>query len=215
MTNVFPVLSRSFHVKDGRAQDLQDTALRYLLAIGLPVTVGLAAAADSIIDTFYGDDFGNAITLLRILSVNVILFCITAVLWRVLAARGEQGAVFRVQTVTATARVTVGTLLIWAFLALGAALNAVGGLGLHAVLLARNVRRRGAIGLVRLCWRFAIAAGVMGMVVLGLVRVVDLWALVPIAMAVYVVLLVVCRAFTSQEIAFVRTLLPSARPQRT
>ena len=42
MTNVFPVLSRSFHAHDGRAQRIQDVALTHLAAVAISTRSGSA-----------------------------------------------------------------------------------------------------------------------------------------------------------------------------
>jgi O-antigen/teichoic acid export membrane protein len=216
MTNVFPLLSRSFHAVDGRARELQDLSLKYLLAFGLPVAAGLATAAPRIIEAFYGDEFGNGILLLRILSINVILYCTNAVFWRVLAARGRQDIVLRVQVVTAATRIAGGIGIISALRALGAALTAPGVLVIQAVLFMRGMRRTETApsNLLGLSWRFALAAAVMGAFVLAVMPVLSLWLIVPLAACVYCVLLVVFRAFSSSEMEVFRTLLPSLRPQR-
>jgi O-antigen/teichoic acid export membrane protein len=209
MTNVFPVLSRSFHLRDGRARDIQDFALKALLAIGLPLSAGLALAADPIVDKLYGSRFDDAALLLRILAVNVSIYCVHSVLWRVLAARGEQGAVLRVQVVTIAPRLAGGSMLIASLGALGAAVATPAALLLHTALLALSVRRDGTpVRVVRLVWRAALAAAVMGLVVALLAQAVDVWALVPVAAVVYGIVSIAVKAFSARELALVRQALP-------
>lgn len=218
MINVFPILSRSFHVKDGRAQDIQDMALKYLLAFALPVSAGLFFAAHRIIDTFYRENFDPAVTLLRILALSTPIVCLHAVLWRVLAARGQQGRVFRVQLVSTSVRLGGGTVLIALFNAVGAAISAPASLLVHVGLLARATREDGTrIPVVRLAWRFAAAALIMGGIVLVISRSVELWLLVPIAAVIYVPLVFAFRAFSADELAALKSLVPTrfARVGRT
>jgi O-antigen/teichoic acid export membrane protein len=212
MTNVFPLLSRSFHVQDGRAQDVQNIVTKHLLAVTLPIAVGLFVAADRIIGAFYGDDFGDGIVILRILAFNVVLFGLHAVFWRVLAARGDQGRVFRIQLVSTSVRLGGGTALISAFKAVGAAVTVPVSLLLHVTLLARAVRSDGTrIPLVSLSGRFAVAAALMGGVVFLLGQTMPLWSIVLVGAVVYGALVVVLRAFSRDEVALFRTLLPSTR----
>lgn len=209
MINVFPVLSRSFHTRDGRAQEIQDQAMKYLLAVALPIAAGLFFASRQIVDTFYGDDFGNAVLLLRIMAFNVPLFCLHAVLWRVLAARGDQALMLRVQLVTTSARLMGGTALISLLRAVGAALAVPASLLLHVTLLARSVRRDGTrTPVLRLGGRFAVAATGMGFAVFAMRNTLPLWGLVPVAAVVYVVLVAAVRAFTADELATLRAVLP-------
>lgn len=215
MTNVYPLLSRSYNERDGRAQNIQNTATKHLLAVALPISAGLFFSADRIISTFYGAHFGHAIIVLRILAFNVVLYCLHAVLWRVLAARGEQGRVFRIQLVSTSIRVSIGTALITAFKSVGAAAATPLSLLFHVTLYMRAVMKDGThIPLVRLSWRFAAAAGVMGAVVFVLDRTVHLWVIVPAAAALYAALVIVLRAFSPDEIALFKTLLPST-PMRS
>jgi O-antigen/teichoic acid export membrane protein len=208
MTNVFPLLARSFHTKDGRLQQIQDKATRHLLAIALPISIGLFLTADRIVEALYGDAFDSAIIMLRILAFNVVLYCLHAVLWRVLAARSEQGRVLRIQLVSTWTRITAGAALIASLRALGAALNCPLYLALHVGLLARAVRGDGTRISIRSSWRFGVAACGMGAAVFVMDRAVPIWFIVPSAAFVYVGFVLLLRALSSDEIALVKTLLP-------
>jgi O-antigen/teichoic acid export membrane protein len=209
MTNVFPLLARSFHANDGRLQQIQDKATRHLLAIALPISIGLLLTADRIIGALYGDDFDSAIVILRILAFNVVLYCVHAVLWRVLAARSEQGRVLRIQLVSTSARIGAGTALIATLRAVGAALSSPLYLVVHVGLLARAVRRDGTeISILRSNWRFGVASCGMGVAVFAMDRAVPIWFIVPSAAVVYAGFVLLLRALSSDEIALMKTLLP-------
>lgn len=165
MVNVFPVLSRSYHVSDGRAQEIQTRAMTCLLALGLPVSVGLAVGARPIIMTLYGAGFASSVLLLRLLAVAVVLSCMHSVLWRVLAARGEQGRVLRVQVVSLLFRLGGGIALIATIKSLGAAMVLPVSMALHVVLLALAVNRDGTpVGITSSVRPFAASAALMGAV---------------------------------------------------
>jgi O-antigen/teichoic acid export membrane protein len=217
MTNVYPVLSRSFHLADGRAQEIQDLALKYLLAFALPLSAGLLFAAEPIIEAFYGPGFDRSVLLLQILALNLPLYCLHSVLWRVLAARGRQGLVLRVQVVTTLTRLGTGTVLISALRSLGAALTTPASLVFHTALLAWKVKSDGSrVPVARLGWRFAAAAALMGIAVLLVGETLPLFAVVPMAAVLYAGLLLPFRPFSAEEIAFAKTLLalPFARSGR-
>jgi O-antigen/teichoic acid export membrane protein len=186
MVNVFPALSRAYHQSVARAQAIQDTVIKYLLAVVLPLCVGTAVAARPIIRLLYGDDFDSAVLLLRLLSLNLVIYALHSLFWRVLAARGRQALVLRVQVLTSVLRIGTGYGLIVAFGALGAAIAMPANLLLHTLLLGFYVRRDGTrIRGIRLAWRFAAAAACMGAAAWFAVEHLDLLLVVPAGMGMY------------------------------
>lgn len=215
MINVFPFLSRAVHTGDPRAQALQDQAIKYLLALGLPISVGLAVAARPIVHAFYGDGFGESVLLLRIMAANVAIYCLQSVLWRVLAARGRQDAVFRAQLVTVVVRLAGGYALIAWIAATGAAVATVGAFALNTALLALQLRRIGVpVRILRSAWRFALATIAMGGVLALLLGAVQFWLLVLLGMLVYVTGIVLFRAFSREDVALFRRLFPFRLAER-
>ncbi|MCC6830669.1 MAG: flippase [Thermoleophilia bacterium] len=157
--NVYPLLARSHRAGRERLQEIQDKSLRFLLAFALPVSGATLVLAGPLIDLAYGDDLAPAVTPLRILAANVCLSALFELLWRVLSARDEQGAVLRVQAVTTFTRLGGGVALIGWFTAVGAAVNMAVNMVLHIALLIRAVRRDGTrFRLPQLALRPGIAA---------------------------------------------------------
>ena len=56
---------------------------------------------------------------LRFLALNLTLYSLTEVFWRVLSARGEQGRVLRIQVITTITRLLSGAVLISLYGAVG------------------------------------------------------------------------------------------------
>jgi O-antigen/teichoic acid export membrane protein len=186
MVNVFPVLSRSHSENDGRAPEIQARATTYLLAIGLPVSTGLLFGAERIITTLYGQSFAPSVVVLRILALNVVFYCMHSILWRVLAARGEQGRVLRVQVVSLVFRLGLGVALTMQLGATGAAVAMASGLGLHVVMLAIGVRRNGTpVGVTNSVRPFAVSAAGMGALVAVMSHSVTLPVVVGVAAVSY------------------------------
>jgi O-antigen/teichoic acid export membrane protein len=205
MTNVFPVLSRTYHLADRQSQVILDESVRYLLALSLPIAVGLTTAASAIIQLFYGEAFAPAVLVLQILAWNLPLYCLNSILWRVLVARGRQGANVGVQAITSCSRLFTGCVLVIEFGYLGAALSMVLNLLFHNRLLAHALKRDGVeLHAVRLIWRFAAMASVMGVLIMTVGDQVRLWLLTPCAAAVYFGLLIVSKAVSPQELAVFR-----------
>lgn len=205
MTNVFPVLAHSYHTKSQAAHDLQSKSVKYLLAVSLPITVGIIVTSHSILDLLYGPGFAAAATPLRILAFNIPLVSLWAVLWRILVARNQQGTVLRVMLVITTAEIGGGYLIISALGSIGAAISASLSSLVYVLFLAVSVRRGDShLNYWHLSWRFVLAACGMGMLTCWISRLLQLWALIPLAAAVYLVLAIALKAFTSDDWALLR-----------
>jgi len=186
MTNVFPVLSRLHADASVRFHEVRSIILRYLLALALPLAVGAFVAAEPLIRTVFGAEFGPAVTPMRILALTIPLASIHAVLWRVLSARAEQGVVFRVELVSMAAKIAAAFPLIMIAASTGAAVAAAAAFALHTALLAVFVKRDGTqLHLLRLSWPFAAGSLVMGAVAWLVLERTSLWIAIPAAAAFY------------------------------
>jgi O-antigen/teichoic acid export membrane protein len=207
MSNVYPLLARSFHAADARFARLQTTSLRLLLATSLPVSLGLAAAAPQIIQAVYGPGFDPSVDQLRLMAANVALFALLEVFWRVLSARDRHGAVVRSQLISIPVRLGAGFLLISQFGALGAALATTIGIGLHVAILIVSARRSGApFGLAGSGRTFVAAIG-MGAAVWALSAHAPIVVLILAGVVAYVALLAVLRAVQPEDRAMLRQVL--------
>ncbi len=205
MTNVFPVLSRSYHESAQKFRFIQDTSIKYLLVVSLPLTVGTVVVAEPIIDLLYGPGFETSVLLLQILMWSLPIQAMTAVLWRVLAARNQQSLDLRARAVGIIVRLGGGYLLISSLASLGASMSVLAGLLVNGLLLVHYVNREGArLQFSRLGWRCALAAMGMGVVAWTLAYKLQLWAVVPLAVAVYAALAVVFRVFSPEDVALFR-----------
>jgi len=205
MKNVYPVLSRSYYIADQKAQLIQDKSIKYLLSVSFPLTAGMIATAEPIINLFYGPGFETATLLLRVLAWTLPLAFFHSVLWRVLIARGQQGEVLLVRIITLCARLGCGYFLITSLASLGAAITAPVSLLLNALLLSFYIRRNGTkINFLLFTWRFALAATFMGVVIWTFRNYLPLWALVPMGGAIYAGLVFGLRAFSAEDFALFR-----------
>jgi O-antigen/teichoic acid export membrane protein len=205
MPNVLPVLSRSYAAEDGKAQRISALAIRYLEAVALPVSVFLVILAEPLVVTLFGEGLRDAVPIVQLLAASVSLQFLNAVLWRVLVARGDEGAMLRAQAITIVPRVAGGLVLVWWLSSIGAAIAAVAVLTLHTGLLLRSVKADGTtLRLAGLTWRFLAAAAMAGVVVLPLVSRLPLIALLAIAGLAYALAVLVLRAVTRDDLVLVR-----------
>jgi O-antigen/teichoic acid export membrane protein len=214
MNNIYPLLSRSFHVGDDRFYAIQRRAMRAVLAYTLPLTGGTLAAAPQIVPALFGSGFGPAVGLLRVLGVNITFYALSSIFWRSLAARGRQDLVLKVQVVMILARVGGGAALVVAFGAIGAAWAASASSALSFLLLAAATRGTGvATPSPLVAWRFAVAAGAMAVAIVLLAPSITLWLVIPLAALIYGGGTLLLRAFTTDDLALLRRLRPPLTPR--
>jgi O-antigen/teichoic acid export membrane protein len=205
MTNVYPVLSRSYRLAEEKFQIIQNKSIKYLLAISLPLTAGIVGAATPAIRLFYGPGFEAAVLPLQVMALNIPLAYVSAVLWRVLAARNRQDAVLWVRIITLGIRLGGGYLMTRSWGVLGASISVVLSMLLNTLLLAVHVRRSGIRPrFLALGWRFTLAATAMGVLVWVLSPQLSLWLLVPIAALVYAGLVLLLKGFDGEDLALFR-----------
>ncbi len=214
LNNVFPLLSRSFHVQDGRFASIQTKSTRLMLAFALPITVGLFVAAPKIIPAFYGPDFDPAIDQLRLIAPNIFLYVLMEVFWRVLSARDRHGSVVRSQVLSIPVRIVTAYLLILHFDAAGAAVATTIGFSVHLAILMVSARRSGAVIGLASSWRFLLAALAMGGVLWAVQPYAPLAVLVVVGMVAYTAAVVVLRALPAEDREMLRRLSPR-RKKRT
>jgi O-antigen/teichoic acid export membrane protein len=210
MTNVFPVLSRAYHLGGLQAQVIRNQSMKYLLSISLPLTVAVFVAAGPIVSLMFGPGFEPSASALRWLIFDLPLASLFAVLWRALMARGEQGLVLRAMTIVTVTELVTGYLLILNWASLGAAINTPLISLFYVVLLTLYIRRDGTpLPLVRTSWRFALAALGMGVLMAGFIQYIPLWALLPLGIVIYLTLVILFKALSPDDIAFFRSILQS------
>lgn len=207
MTNLFPLLARSFRSAEQRYADLQAAALRYMLAFSLPIVSILLVTADRLVRLLYGPHFGPAVPLVRILAATLVSGALIDVYFRSLAARGRQRDDLAVQILTVVLRVGGGIALIAPFAAVGAAVANTASSAVKLVLLGTATARSGAsTPLVALGWRFALAATLTGAAIWPLRHAIPVWVVVPLGALAYIALAAATRALTSDDWRFLRSL---------
>lgn len=208
MTAMFPVLSVAFGESRQKAIYLQNKSLKYMIAAAFPLAVGITFTAGAIIPLIYGEGFGQSITVLRILSWFLPVAFINMVLWRALIVRGEQDVVFRTQFSSEIIQVLLAILLIPDFGVHGAAWALLGGNLSFTLLNIYYVQRdKTPLPLVRLGWRFVFASMVMGLFVLFFASRLNLFLLIPAAMVVYLAMISLLRAFSSDDLLLFKQVL--------
>jgi O-antigen/teichoic acid export membrane protein len=210
MLTIFPVLSRAFAESRQRAVWVQHEALRALLAISLPVGVLTFVGARQIA-VLYGDDAGRSVPSLRFLALNLTLYSLAEVFWRVLSARGEQGRVLRIQVITTISRLLAGVILISLWGAVGAAIATLANITLYVILTGRRIESDGTpLDLLHLGARPLLAAVAAGGVAATLLTVSSVFIALPAGAVVYCALAWRLSVIRQADFASLRGARPSA-----
>jgi len=210
LDNAFPLLARAHLQGSDRFGEIQARLMRYSLLYALPLTAGMLALADPIVQALFGHSFSRSAVELQVLAVNVTLFTLVELYWRSVSARGHQGALLRVTLLTIVTRLSIGTAVIAALASLGAAISATFGAAVHAGLLRRLTQRTGGSPrLIQLGWRVTTAAALMGGESWLLAHWLSIWIVIPIAAATYVAALAALRALPPGELQTLRMMLPT------
>ncbi len=124
--SVFPVMCRRFESSLQSLKRISDYLIELLLAITLPIVVGLFFLADSALLLLYRHkDFVLASGALRIMVWNLILAALTSVLGQVLVASLREKVTLRIVAVDALINLVIGLILISQFGLIGAAITAL------------------------------------------------------------------------------------------
>ena len=167
---LFPVMCRRFAPGCRDLKQVSEYALAFLLALALPISVGVFALADPALLLLYGKkEFLAAGPVLRILAWGIALKALTHVLGQALLAGRRERVTLRIVAVNALVSLGLGLLLIGRFGPVGAALAALLAGAVDAIQhYAPASRLLAGISLGRLAWRPAVAclcmAGVLAAV---------------------------------------------------
>jgi O-antigen/teichoic acid export membrane protein len=156
---LFPVMCRRFDPSFRGLKQVSERAIALLLALALPISVGLFALADPALLLLYGKkEFLAAAPALRILVWGIALKSLTHVLGQVLLAGRRERVTLRIVAVNALVSLGLGLLLVGRFGPVGAALaTLLAGVAdaiQHYVPVSRLLA---GISLGRLAWRPGVA----------------------------------------------------------
>jgi O-antigen/teichoic acid export membrane protein len=190
MLSVFPEMCRQFATGLEGLKRISGHMLELLLAIALPVMIGVLFLAEPVLLLLYGDaDFVLASQALRILAWTLILTAFTNVLGRTLVASLREKVTLRIVVTSTLTKLLLGLILISQFGLMGAVvvmlLTALVEAILHYVSVSRLLFQ---LPLGRLAWK-PVAAGTCIAVYLALVQVQGFLLSAVSAGAVYAVLL--------------------------
>ena len=127
-----------------------EMAIKTVLALMLPIGLGMALFAEPLIDALYGAEYGGAVTPLRLLGAMAALWAVNTTVLTVLVSRGRPDVYTFPALVALVPNAVLALVLIPAHGANGAAIAALAGAAVLVTLaLPRTARLVGAGGYVR------------------------------------------------------------------
>jgi O-antigen/teichoic acid export membrane protein len=90
MNALLPFMSYTYVKSNNTLRDVYEKSFKFLFVFGLPITIGIFFLSDKFIILFYGQNFLNSVTALRVLSFDVLLKFLYLCLWYVLISVNKQ-----------------------------------------------------------------------------------------------------------------------------
>ncbi|MBI2865621.1 MAG: oligosaccharide flippase family protein [Chloroflexi bacterium] len=204
---IFPIVSRyAASSKESLVRGFS-LSLKVLLLISMPLTIGTTIIADKVILLTVGSEFATSILALQLLIWFLPFSFVNSVTQYVLIAVNQQRFLTLAFVIGAAFNVAGNLVAIPRFGYAGAAVMTVLSEIVLMIPFFYSVRKHvGSIPLFSLAWRPAVASLIMGAVV-WLVRDRNLLLVVGAAIPAYVLPLLALRAFDSQDVKILRSLV--------
>ncbi len=214
---MYPALSRTFGASEGGPDDagalrrLCDTAFKYQLALGIPLTVGIASIAPETVDLLYGDQFEVSGRVLGILIWSLLFFFTNTLLGYMLFTANRQKDFLGIKIANLVLNVVLNSILIPRYGPFGAAVATVVTIAVSFVLHLRLVNRfLYRVRFPSLTWRPLVAAAAMAGAI-TLVRGAGLGAMIPVGIVAYVALLLGTGFITKDDAEIFRSIVKRKR----
>ena len=206
-TSLYPSVTRQAVLNAGSLGQIYERVLGYLLIVSLPIAVGGCLLADQVVAFLYGPAYAPAVAGLRIIIWTAPLMFVSEFLGYMVLVNGQERVAARAVLCSTALNVACNLVLVPRF---GLAAAAVMTVATEAVLVGQYVWRLRTIlatlDLSRSVLRPALAAVLMGVLVVMVRGHLPFLGSVAVGALVYAALLLALRAIGSDEIAFVRAM---------
>jgi O-antigen/teichoic acid export membrane protein len=196
---VLPVLSRYRQEQPGEIRSLYEQSLKYILIIGLPLSVATMLMAGDLIRLIYRQELATAVPALQILSFSLIFVFINVLNNRLLIVYDRQSLIARFLAVTVIQNIIINLLLVPAWGAIGAAIARLASSFTLCLLVAWAVREFiPKLSFWQYAWRPLLSTLLMG-VVLWQIADWGIWWQTPIGGLVYTAGLLLSGTLSTSE----------------
>jgi O-antigen/teichoic acid export membrane protein len=204
MTAVFPVMSRFFISSEESLKVTYEKSFKYLIILGLPISVGGMILAHRIIPFLFGVEFANSIIALQILIWDCLLLSMYRPILYMLGSINRQGTMALIGGIGALINVGLNFLLIPRFSYVGA--------GVTTLITESMVTVASWYAISRYFYRLPIhkimAKPLIASIAMGVIIYIcsqttslNLGLLIVLGAALYFAILYLIRAFSSEDIA--------------
>ncbi|MBI4302706.1 MAG: oligosaccharide flippase family protein [Chloroflexi bacterium] len=201
---IFPIMSRYAETARDSLPHFYNRALKVLLIVSLPITVGTVIIADRIIPFFFGHQYDPAITAIRILIWFLPFSYVNSVTQYLLIALNQQRFLTVAFVVGASFNLAANILIIPRYGFQGAAaVTIVSEIVLMVPFFYAVHRHLGKVPLFSLSWRPVLASAIMGTVLWPL-RGLNVLLIIAVAALIYLVVLILLRTFDPDDMALLR-----------
>jgi O-antigen/teichoic acid export membrane protein len=174
-------------------------SVKFLSMVSLPLAMGFNVVADQMILLLYGSTFQGSIVVLQILMWSIVPFAILRVYSICLVSSLNQTFDFVSNLLVLLLNVGINLLLIPGSGAVGASIATLVSLCVFLIIQHLFIwRRLFRVPLLALLWKPVLSTAIMGVVIFPL-RTTGLYSVLPLAAAIYVVVLLALRPFSADE----------------
>jgi O-antigen/teichoic acid export membrane protein len=210
---LLPLFAREFVQGLPNLRQLVVTATRYLFLGTLPVVVGTVVLGDQIITLIYGQRFDAAIPVLRLHIVSLVPFSLVYILAYVLIATDNQRIDLSINAVAVGVNIALCFLFIPRLAEMGAVLATLVTIVMFNQLQYWYIKHYlFSLPFLKMMAKALLAAGGMAIITYSL-RGLNLFANVAVSAGAYFLLVFLLKAFSPEEIGFLKGLLRTRRNQ--
>jgi O-antigen/teichoic acid export membrane protein len=204
---LYPLFSRTAHLSPGHFAEVYRLSVKFFLLISVPVAAFFAAWSGLILRTALGSKYRAAIPAMQLLGIGLVPFFVSPLFQYLFAALDQQRRFFVSTCVSATLRLVLLVVLIPMFGFVGPALAFLCAETAIVIIWTVQLSRLGyPARLFELVWRLLVAGGCMCLV-LYFTHSSNLFVrsgMAAVALAVYILVLIVLRTFSSEELCHAR-----------
>lgn len=201
---VFPVISSQYNSSREDFDKVVSYTGRWILLLGVPMSLGTTMLAGPIVRLFFGDKFSAAAAALQIFSWHTLLMMINAHYSRILWVARHQKDVFKIVIIQTLFVVAASAALIPGMGAIGAAASLFLGELASLLLYSRKTRAIVATNFTRGLWKILACSCAMGMFLKVSMGMSPLAAQIGGGAAVYAALLYVSGGFSEEELRLIK-----------
>jgi O-antigen/teichoic acid export membrane protein len=198
-----PVMSRSYQQGEQSFLSIYGQALRYLLIVLFPVTVGVFFLSKKLMILFFGSEFGPSAAVLQILIWILVLQGITNTTGRGIMAMGKERYFYWMGIVVVPTNIVINIILIPRFGIIGSAVASLFSFSLSALISVGVMRLNHCYANFRPILGSLMAAAVMGGMAFALEGL-SLGVIIPVAAVVYLMFLVLFGGLTVEDLSLAK-----------